>query len=182
MATTAANTTFVWIWLPGATEPVVAGRLDRDGVITTFTYGASYRRRSDAIALYLPELPLSSTTHAPEFLAIPSCIADAGPDAWGRRVVEARLGATATGSADLSELDYLMASGSDRIGALDFQASPSEYEARATTQHRSLSSCERPSWSGRASPSPPTSIARSGTAPPSAAPARRRTCAMEIDR
>ena len=49
---------FVWVWLPGATEPVVAGRLtDRDSVIT-FTYGRSYLERPDAIPLYLPELPL----------------------------------------------------------------------------------------------------------------------------
>ena len=45
---------FVWIWLPGATEPVVAGRLDRDGSRFSYTYGASYRRNHDAIALYEP--------------------------------------------------------------------------------------------------------------------------------
>lgn len=33
MMTSKADATeaFVWIWLPGATEPVVAGRLDQDG-------------------------------------------------------------------------------------------------------------------------------------------------------
>ena len=32
---------FVWVWLPTATEPVVAGRLDVNGEITLFTYGRS---------------------------------------------------------------------------------------------------------------------------------------------
>src|SRR3546814_1499862 len=54
-----AGEAFVWIWLPGATEPVIAGRLahDRDGRLT-FNYGQSYLARGDAIAIYEPELPL----------------------------------------------------------------------------------------------------------------------------
>ena len=42
---------FVWVWLPGATDPVVAGRLDRTGEIVTFTYGQSYLAREEKIAL-----------------------------------------------------------------------------------------------------------------------------------
>jgi len=51
-------TAFVWVWLPGATEPVVAGRLDAVGSVFMFTYGRSYLARADAVPLYLPELPL----------------------------------------------------------------------------------------------------------------------------
>lgn len=47
---------FVWTWLPGAAEPVVAGRLDREGGIVTFTYGRSYLAREDGIALYFDVL------------------------------------------------------------------------------------------------------------------------------
>mgnify|MGYP006995725745 FL=1 len=36
----------------------------------------------------------------------------------------------AAGEVELSLLTYLMESGSDRIGALDFQASPTEYIPR----------------------------------------------------
>ena len=36
-----------------------------------------------------------------------------------------------TDTAELDELTYLLESGSDRIGALDFQRSPSEYVARS---------------------------------------------------
>jgi hypothetical protein len=60
MMTSKADATeaFVWMWLPEATEPVVAGRLDQDGERLLFTYGASYRRRKSAIPIYEPELPL----------------------------------------------------------------------------------------------------------------------------
>ena len=54
--------TYVWVWLPGAAEPVVAGRLSRDGANIVFNYGRSYLERADAIALYVPELPLEPGT------------------------------------------------------------------------------------------------------------------------
>lgn len=49
---------YVWIWLPGATEPVVAGVLSRDNGRFIFNYGRSYLERKEAIAVYVPELPL----------------------------------------------------------------------------------------------------------------------------
>jgi serine/threonine-protein kinase HipA len=42
---------FAWTWLPGASEPVVAGRVDADGPVHTFTYAQSYRQRPDAMSL-----------------------------------------------------------------------------------------------------------------------------------
>jgi serine/threonine-protein kinase HipA len=64
-------------------------------------------------------------------LAMPGCLRDASPDAWGRRVIINRmLGRPAADTTDLDELTYLLESGSDRIGALDFQRSPSEYVPR----------------------------------------------------
>lgn len=53
-------TAYVWVWLPDATEPVVAGRLDDRGAVATFSYGRSYLDNPDAVALYLPDLPLES--------------------------------------------------------------------------------------------------------------------------
>ena len=115
---------YIWIWLPGATEPVVAGRLQSTADIVDFNYGRSYLARDDAIALYLPELPLQPGQIAPPSgLMMPGCIADAVPDAWGRRVIMRHMagaGANAGDPADLSRLTYLLQSGSDRIGALDF--------------------------------------------------------------
>ena len=125
---------YVWIWLPHATEPVVAGRLEAAGEIVNFNYGQSYLRRDDAIAIYLPELPLRSGVIPPlADMALPGCIADAGPDAWGQRVImHSKVGA-GPGPGDpaaLGPLTYLLESGSDRIGALDFQMSPETYTSR----------------------------------------------------
>lgn len=123
---------FVWIWLPGADDPVVAGRLDLEDGIVSFTYGRSYLEREGQIPIFLPELPLRRGQIVPKTGSIPGCIADAGPDAWGMRVILNRLvGSDAEDTAALSELTYLLESGSDRIGALDFQSSPDEYVPRA---------------------------------------------------
>jgi serine/threonine-protein kinase HipA len=125
---------FIWIWLAQEIEPVVAGRLTAQGDSLVFNYGQSYLAREDAIALYEPELPLE-----PGLLALlpgmrmPSCIRDASPDAWGRRVIiNKKVGYQGSGGdiSQLDELTYLLESGSDRIGALDFQLSPTIYEPR----------------------------------------------------
>lgn len=133
-----ATNAFVWVWLPGATEPVVAGRLDQDGERLLYTYGASYRRRKDAIPIYEPELPLQEGVIAPiNGLSMASCIRDGSPDAWGRRVIINRLTGKkpdAAGVREISELTFLLQSGSDRIGALDFQASAKEYVPRLAAQ------------------------------------------------
>ena len=126
---------YVWAWLPGETAPVVAGRLyARDGLVS-FNYGRSFRELRGAIPLYLPELPLKAG-ELPLLpgLTMPGCIRDAAPDAWGRRVIlNRRFGVKGDDIAqlDLSELTFLLESGSDRIGALDFQSSPTHYEPRA---------------------------------------------------
>jgi len=129
---------FVWIWLPDETEPVVAGRLEADNGNILFNYGKSYLDRigdsKPAIAIYEPELPLKAgVLPLPEGLTMPGCIRDAAPDAWGRRVIiNKKLGLKGGGTdtAELDELTYLLESGSDRIGALDFQRSPTEYVPR----------------------------------------------------
>ena len=129
---------FVWIWLPGETEPVVAGRLEADNGNILFNYGKSYLNRigdtNPAIAIYEPELPLKAGgLPLPKGLVMPGCIRDAAPDAWGRRVIINKmlgLKGAGTDTAVLDELTYLLESGSDRIGALDFQRSPTEYVPR----------------------------------------------------
>jgi serine/threonine-protein kinase HipA len=128
---------FVWVWLPGATMPVVAGRLASVGKQIVFHYGRSYLARRDAIALYIPELPLKpDVLPLLNGLSMPSCIRDAAPDAWGRRVIiNRKLGAQGKeiDTAEFDELTYLLESGSDRIGALDFQLSATHYVARVDT-------------------------------------------------
>jgi serine/threonine-protein kinase HipA len=126
---------YVWIWLPDATEPVVAGHIVPEGNTLLFNYGQSYLERDDAISIYTPELPLQAgALPLLAGLSMPGCIRDGAPDAWGRRVLLNKiLGAKGKDAdvADLGELTYLLESGSDRIGALDFQQSATQYVARS---------------------------------------------------
>ena len=127
---------YVWIWLPDAEAPVVAGMLSRQGRQFVFNYGRSYLALKNAIPLYAPELPLQ-TGLLPLLtgLDMPSCLRDASPDAWGRRVLMNRkVGMGDRVNGDLDELTYLLESGSNRIGALDFQTSSSEYSSRQVVQ------------------------------------------------
>ena len=142
---------FVWIWLPEKAQPVVAGRLAPDGDNLIFNYGKSYLERvKDAVPLYEPELPLrSGALPLLDGLSMPGCIRDSAPDAWGRRVIiNRRLGYKGDNidTAQLDELTYLLESGSDRIGALDFQLSPTEYvprSAKNVTMEELVESAER---------------------------------------
>ncbi|MAT92062.1 MAG: phosphatidylinositol kinase [Halioglobus sp.] len=138
-SSTADNEAFVWIWLPEATDPVVAGKLETDDQGNVqFNYGKSYLERISAdppaVSIYEPELPLKTgVLPLLDGLTMPGCIRDSAPDAWGRRVIiNKKLGRTGkdTDTDALGELSYLLESGSDRIGALDFQRSPSEYVPR----------------------------------------------------
>lgn len=135
MTTSDPQRAFVWTWLPGKVEPVVAGRIDAVGAIYTFIYARSYLQRDDAISLYQPELPLIAGPQRPGGgLTIAGCLRDSGPDSWGQRVILARYVGHLTSSSDTDELSlltYLLESGSDRIGALDFQESSDEYRPRS---------------------------------------------------
>lgn len=133
---------FVWVWLPGAADPVPCGVLRRDGDGLFFRYGTRYVERSDAISL-APQLPLGAEWYAPDGgIGMPSAIKDAVPDAWGQRVLWSteltRRGRQRTGSdpSVFSDEFYLLGSGSDRIGGIDFQESAQQYVPR--TDHASL--------------------------------------------
>jgi len=124
---------FVWIWLPGAVDPVVAGRLEAVHGRIRFNYGRSYLDRDAAIALDDVELPLQPGVLEPlDGLFMPGCIRDGAPDAWGRRVI--MHGLPGSSQADPDELTLLLASGSNRIGALDFQRSATTYMPRCPKQ------------------------------------------------
>ena len=131
----------MWIWLPDKTIPVVAGRLEVYNGSILFNYGKSYLERigdqPSAIPIYWPELPLQvGTLPLPDGLSMPGSIRDASPDAWGRRVIINKmlgLKGKDVDTAELTELTYLLESGSDRSGALDFQRSPTEYVPRSVT-------------------------------------------------
>lgn len=140
-ATHTPNRAYVWAWLPGATSPVVAGVVGSAGAVLDgepvlpFRYAASYLSRPDAISLFEPELPLTDQVFDPrrpargrDPLPLAGCLRDAAPDAWGRRIINLRRAGNP--EADLGEMTYLLSSGSNRIGALDYQASPTAYVTR----------------------------------------------------
>lgn len=112
---------YVYITLPGTTEPVTAGRFtltaDRRGTpIGRFVYGRRYLQRPDAVPLDPVELKLGSRTYETTAMkGVFGALRDAGPDYWGRRVIERHAGKSALG-----ELDYLLYSPDDRAGALGF--------------------------------------------------------------
>src|SRR4051812_12097588 len=125
---------YVWTWLSGQSTPVVAGLLTANDEQLMFNYGRTYLQRTEAIPLYEPELPLrSGVLPLLAGLNMPNCIRDAAPDAWGRRVIlNRKFGSKGKeiDSGSLDELTFLLESGSDRIGALDFQSSSSAYGGR----------------------------------------------------
>jgi len=112
---------FVYITLPGTTAPVTAARFEltegRAGApLGRLVYGKSYLARRDAVAVDPVELTLGPRTYETTALkGVFGALRDAGPDYWGRRVIERH-----AGKALLSELDYLLESPDDRAGALGF--------------------------------------------------------------
>jgi serine/threonine-protein kinase HipA len=116
---------FVYITLPGETQFVTAGRFeiatDRHGsAIGRFVYGRKYLDRPDAVTIDPVELILSRRAfETGRMKGVFGGIRDAGPDHWGRRVIERHGDAGA-----LSEIDYLLLSADDRAGALGFGRGP----------------------------------------------------------
>jgi serine/threonine-protein kinase HipA len=112
---------YVYIMLPGETESVTAGRFEltkdrRGDAVGRFVYGKSYLARANAVAIDPIELKLSGNTYETTRLhGLFGALRDAGPDHWGRRVIEKHAGV-----AQLGELDYLLNSADDRAGALGF--------------------------------------------------------------
>ena len=120
-AGTEPHSCFVFIHLPSG-EQVVCGRFTQEAIAAggwrgQFIYARSYRERRDAVSLDPFELPLQSGTfEVADDEGVFGALRDAAPDAWGRRVIEWRLG----GGALASEVDYLLHSPEDRAGALAF--------------------------------------------------------------
>jgi serine/threonine-protein kinase HipA len=125
---------YVWVWLPQAITPIVCGVLEPVGDTLVFNYARSYLARDNAISLYTPELPLQPGRIRPRAgLKVAGCINDGAPDAWGQRVIDHRHFSQIDGvhySREIGFVDYLLESGSDRYGALDFQTSADSYISR----------------------------------------------------
>ena len=112
---------YVYITLPGETEAVTAGRFSlttesHGTAIGRFVYGRSYLDRSASVAIDPIELKLAKRTYqTTNMKGVFGALRDAGPDYWGRRIIERHVGKTQPG-----ELDYLLNAPDDRAGALGF--------------------------------------------------------------
>lgn len=112
---------FVYITLPGETMPVTVGKFAlhqnaRRDALGQFVYRGKYLDEPRAVEIDPVELKLSKRTYETALLGgVFGALRDAGPDSWGRRVIERR-----AGKAQLGELDYLLESPDDRAGALGF--------------------------------------------------------------
>ena len=120
---TSEREAYVYIQLPGSFEAVPAARLrvqtQADGVqLGRLRYGDRYLQRPDAVALDPFQLPLAKDVFTfTRLKGLPGAVRDAGPDAWGRRVIEHKLERSA---ADLDEIDYLLHGPQDGAGNLSF--------------------------------------------------------------
>lgn len=114
---------YVYIQLPGTMETVPCASLKVRAVGAsayegTFTYGKRYLERPQVVALDPFHLPLSARPHKfTKLKGIPGAVRDAGPDAWGRRVIQAKLQRP---EADMQEMEYLLNGPDDGAGNLSF--------------------------------------------------------------
>jgi serine/threonine-protein kinase HipA len=88
-----------------------------------FAYGLGYLNRPETVEVDPVSLSLADRDAVRGQQLFPvnglgefGGVRDAAPDAWGRRVIEARRKVPAN---SLSEADYLLEAGGDRVGALD---------------------------------------------------------------
>jgi serine/threonine-protein kinase HipA len=107
-----------------------------------FAYGTRYLDRPFAIEVDPVSLSLADKAQMRHKEAVPinglplfGGIRDAAPDAWGRRVIEAKFKVPAN---SLPESTYLLEAGSDRVGALDVRPSLQAEASRGVAGVQSL--------------------------------------------
>jgi len=84
----------------------------------TFTYGKKYLQRKNVVSLDDFHLPLTQQPlKFTKLKGIPGAVRDASPDAWGRRVIQAKLERTET---EIQEIEYLLNGPDDCAGNLSF--------------------------------------------------------------
>ncbi len=111
---------FIHAHVPGAATPALVGQViviatGNDG-FCRFKYAPEWLEAEHAFALDPEALPLQKPVFdSPPRWEVFGAMRDAGPDYWGRKLIERsqdRLG--------LSELEFLLAAGDERTGALGF--------------------------------------------------------------
>lgn len=109
------------MYLAGSTSPVLCGRFDLETTaashsVGSFVYGRSYLARRDALAIDPILLPLEEKKFQTTALnGWFSALLDAGPDAWGKRIIEKAIGTQ-------DQRGYLLNARGQPVGALGFSA------------------------------------------------------------
>lgn len=123
------------------TESIGTGVRSRD-IASSFAYGTRYLNRPEAIEVDPVSLPIADPQMASGKAFFPvngleefGGIRDAAPDAWGRRVIEARHKVPAN---SLMEADYLLEAGGDRVGALDVRSESTSPDSASASDIHSL--------------------------------------------
>lgn len=135
------NGRFVPAGLLNLSETVGANPQNRT-LTSRFSYGTGYLKRPGAIEVDPVSLSLDDREGVQGQALFPvnglgefGGIRDAAPDAWGRRVIEARRKVPAN---TLSEAEYLLAAGGDRVGALDVRPDIRSPDAPSASDMHSL--------------------------------------------
>lgn len=122
--------TYVFVHFDEGPAPAGLLTLMEDGrnSSATFAYGRRYLQRKGRVAVDPVTLPLHDADvervyRTDEDFAVFNGIRDAGPDGWGRYLMY-----KAVGNRMLTEMDYLLASGDYRVGALAFGPTPEKPE------------------------------------------------------
>ena len=94
-------------------------------VASQFAYGVNYLKRANALEVDPVSLSIANRATVSGQLLLPIAplpffggIRDCAPDAWGRRVIEAKRQVPPN---SLPESEYLLEAGSERVGALDIR-------------------------------------------------------------
>lgn len=120
------ETAEVLIWLPGATEPVLAGVIQREWRCLSFTYDRAYLTQGKPISICARDLKMKFQSHHPqEPHVLARALRDPLPDRWGRRALAAILsdaGGRPILEDEIDEMQVMLLTGPDHIGALEFRA------------------------------------------------------------
>ncbi len=115
---------------------------DNTPIASDFAYGLNYLKRPDAVEVDPVSLSIANRSQVSgqrlrpvNNLELFGGIRDAAPDAWGRRVIEAKLKVPAN---TLPESQYLLHAGSERVGALDIRRSLQDSPAPSRNDWHSL--------------------------------------------
>jgi serine/threonine-protein kinase HipA len=132
--------------LGGAWAPCGRLTLSEEGprlLASSFAYGLNYLKRPHALEVDPVALGIADKAAVTAKRLLPVAgltffggIRDAAPDAWGRRVIEAKLKVPAN---SLPESQYLLHAGSDRVGALDIRKHMDDAPTAGASAWHSLS-------------------------------------------